>query len=34
MLIGGVTLARAVKNEALANDIAHAIQNAVVNAQK
>ncbi|SJM92759.1 TetR/AcrR family transcriptional regulator [Crenothrix polyspora] len=30
MLIGGVTLARAVKSEALANDIAHAIENAIV----
>ncbi len=29
MLIGGVTLARAVKNEALANEIAHAVENAV-----
>jgi TetR/AcrR family transcriptional regulator, transcriptional repressor for nem operon len=29
MLIGGVTLARAVKNESLANEIATAIQNAV-----
>jgi TetR/AcrR family transcriptional repressor of nem operon len=29
MLIGGVTLARAVKNEALANEIAMAIQNTV-----
>lgn len=34
MLVGGVTLARAVKNEALADEIAKAIQNAVINSQK
>lgn len=34
MLIGGVTLARAVKDEKLSNEIAMAIQNAVINAQK
>lgn len=34
MLIGGVTLARAVKDEALANEIAAAIQNAVTHNQE
>lgn len=34
MLIGGVTLARAVKDEKLSNEIANAIQNAVISAQK
>lgn len=34
MLIGGVTLARAVNNPALANEIAGAIQNAIINSRK
>lgn len=34
MLVGGVTLARAVKDEKLANEIANAIQNVMINAQK
>lgn len=34
MLIGGVTLARAVNDPALANEIAGAIQNAIINPQK
>jgi TetR/AcrR family transcriptional repressor of nem operon len=34
MLIGGVTLARAVKDEKLSNEIANAIQNVMINAQK
>ncbi|WP_156829929.1 TetR/AcrR family transcriptional regulator [Methylovulum miyakonense] len=34
MLIGGVTLARAVKDEALATEIANAIQNVMLNEQK
>lgn len=34
MLIGGVTLARAVKDEKLSNEIANAIQNAVIAAQE
>lgn len=34
MLVGGVTLARAVKDEKLSNEIANAIQNVMINAQK